>query len=46
MEDRVILDVMADVFLPYGRYTESFVLISFWEVFQKEGSKRGVLGGH
>ena len=28
MEDRVLLDVMDDVFLPQVRYRESFVLIS------------------
>ena len=28
MEDRVIPDVMNDVFLPLGRYPENFVLIS------------------
>ena len=28
MEDRVISDVINDVFLPYGRYPENFVFIS------------------
>ena len=35
MEDRVILDVMNDVFLPQGRYPENFVLISLTEVCQE-----------
>ena len=46
MEDRVILDVMNDVFLPQGRYSENFVLISQLEVCQEGGSRRRVLGGH
>ena len=46
MEDRVILDVMNDVFLPQGRYPENFVPISSLEVCQEGGFKRGVLGGH
>ena len=29
MEDRVIPDVMNDVFLPQGRYHEDFALISY-----------------
>ena len=41
MEDRVILDVMNDVFLPKGRYPENFVLISQSEVCQEEGVKKG-----
>ena len=47
MEDRVIPDVMNDVFLPQGRYPENFVLISQLEVCQEggTGSRRGVLGG-
>ena len=46
MEDRVIPDVMNDVFLPQGRYPENFVLISLLEVCQEGGgSRRGLLGG-
>ena len=45
MEDRVIPDVMNDVFLPQGRYPENFVLISQLEVCQEGGSRREVLGG-
>ena len=46
MEDRVIPDVMNDVFLPQGRYPENFVLISQLKVRQEGGgSRRGVLGG-
>ena len=43
MEDRVIPDVMNDVFLPQGRYPENFVLISQLEVCQEGGGvkKRG-----
>ena len=43
MEDRVIPDVMNNVFLPQGRYPENFVLISQLEVCQEGGSRRGVL---
>ena len=43
MEDRVILDVMNDVFLPQGRYPDNFVLISQLEVCQEGGSRRGYL---
>ena len=44
MEDRVIPDVMNDVFLPQGRYPENFVLISQSEVCQEGGgSRRGYL---
>ena len=46
MEDRVIPDVMNDVFLPQGRYPENFMLISQLEEGQEGGSIRGVLGGH
>ena len=46
MEDRVIPDVMNDVFLPQGRYPENFMLISQLEVCQEGGSRRRVLGGH
>ena len=41
MEDRVILDVMNDVFLPQGRYPENFVLISQLEMCQEGGVKNG-----
>ena len=37
MEDRVIPDVMNNVFLPQGRYPENFVLISQLEVCQEGG---------
>ena len=46
IEDRAILDVMNDVFLPEGRYPENFVLISQLEEGQEGGgSRRGVHGG-
>ena len=41
MEDRVIPDVIYDVFLPQGRYPENFVLISQLEVCQEGGVKKG-----
>ena len=41
MEDRVIPDVMNDVYLPQGRYPENFMLISLLEVCQKGGVKKG-----
>ena len=41
MDDRVIPDVMNDVFLPQGRYPENFVLISQLEVCQEWGVKKG-----
>ena len=41
MEDMVVSDVMNDVFLPYGRYPENFVLISQSEVRQEGGVKKG-----
>ena len=41
MEDRVIPDVMNDVFLPLGRYPENFVLISQLEEGQEGGVKKG-----
>ena len=44
MEDRVIPDVMNDVFLPQGRYPENFVLISLWEVCQERGYLEDVEG--
>ena len=34
MEDRVIPDVMKDIFLPLGRYPENFVMICQLEVCQ------------
>ena len=37
MEDRVIPDIMNDVFLPQGRYPENFVLIYQLEVCQEGG---------
>ena len=45
MEDRVIPDIMNNVFLPQGRDPEHFVLISQLEVYQEGGSRRVVLGG-
>ena len=45
MEDRVIPDVMNDVFLLQGRYPENFVLISLLEVCQEGGPRREILGG-
>ena len=41
MEDRLILDVMDDIFLPQGIYPETFVLISLLEVSQEWGVKKG-----
>ena len=41
MDDRVIPDVMNDVFLPQGRYLENFMLISQLEVCQEWGVKKG-----
>ena len=41
LEDRVILDVMDDVFSPQGRYPEHFVLISSLEVCQEWVVKKG-----
>ena len=41
MEDLVIPDVMNDVFLPQGRYTENVVLISQLEEGLEEGVKKG-----
>ena len=45
LEDMVIPDVTGDLFLPQGRYPESFVLISLVEVCQEWGVKKGSLGG-
>ena len=41
MEDRVLPDVMDDLFLTQGRYSENFVLISQLEVCQEVGVKKG-----
>ena len=41
MEDMVIPDVMNDVFLPAGRYSENFVLISRLEEGQEGGGQEG-----
>ena len=40
MDDRVIPDVMNDIFLPQGRYPENFVLLSQLEVRQEGGIKK------
>ena len=39
-EDNVILDVLVDVFLPCGRYTESLMLMSLLEVCQEWGGQK------
>ena len=39
MEERVIPDVMNDIFLTQGRYPENFVLISQLEVCQEGGGQ-------
>ena len=41
MEDRFILDVMDDVFIPQGRYPENVVPISLLEVCQECGGQEG-----
>ena len=41
MKDRVISDIMNNVFLPQGRYPENFVPISLLEVCQEGGVKKG-----
>ena len=41
MDDRVIPDVMNNVFLPQGRYPENFVLLSQLEVCQEGSVKKG-----
>ena len=41
MDDRVIPDVISDVLLPQGRYSENFVLISHFEVCQEGEVKKG-----
>ena len=40
MEDRVIPNVMNDVFSRQGRYPENFLLISLLEVCQEGGVKK------
>ena len=40
MDDWVILDVMNDILLPQGRYSENIVLISQSEVCQEGGVKK------
>ena len=48
MEDMAIQDIMNDLILTQGRYSESFILISLLEVYQEfgRGVKKGVLGRH
>ena len=41
MEDRVIPDIINDVFLPIGRYPENFVWISQLEDSQEGGGQEG-----
>ena len=41
MDDKVIPDVIPDVLLPQGRYSENFVLISHFKVCQEGGVKKG-----
>ena len=41
MEDRVVPDIINDVFLPQGRYPDNFVLISQLEVCKEGGVKKG-----
>ena len=41
MEVRVILDILYDKFIPLGRFTINFVLISLLEVCQKLGGQKG-----
>ena len=41
MEDKVIPDVMNDVFSPQGRYPDNYVLISQLELCQEGGVKKG-----
>ena len=40
MEDKVIPDIMNDVFIPQGRYPENFMLMSQLEVCQEGGVKK------
>ena len=44
MEDRVIPDVLNDVYLPQGIYPENFVLIALLEVCQEGGYLEDVEG--
>ena len=41
MDDRVIPDVIPDVLLPQGRYSENFVFLSQLEVCKEGGLKKG-----
>ena len=41
MEDKVITEVMNDVYIPQGRYPENFMLIALLEVCQEGGVKKG-----
>ena len=41
MEDRVILDILNDVFLLQGRNPENFILISKLELCREEGDQEG-----
>ena len=45
MEDRVIIDIIDDLVWPQQKYPENFMSISFLEVHQERGSRRGVLVG-
>ena len=44
MDDRVIPDVIPDVLLPQGRYSENYVLIPQLEVCQEGGDLEDVEG--
>ena len=44
LDDRVILEVLNDVFLPQGRYLENFMLISQLEVRQEGGYLEDIKG--
>ena len=41
MDDRVIPDVMNEIRLPQGRYSENIVLISQLQLCQEGGVKKG-----
>ena len=41
MDGRVLPDIMNDVLLPSGKYSEDLVLISQLEVCREEGVKKG-----
>ena len=49
MDNRVIPDIMNDVYLPLGRYPKNYAMISLLEVCQEGGVKKGgtwrTLGG-